>query len=555
TQYLKITVEIPEAGNRMLLQLPFWRPGRYEAANYAKNIRQFKVTDSAGNPLICKKTDNSTWQLELGQNQADIRVSYQFYAAELTAGSTLIDEEIVYINFINCLIYNPEKIDEACKVHINLPDSYTAATSLTSPETNVWEASDYYQLADSPILAAPNLTHFTYDAEKIPFHIWIYGEVTVDRDKLISHFKRFSEEQINTMGDFPEKDYHFLIITAPYKLYHGVEHASSTVICLGPAKDLADELYDQLLGISSHELFHAWNILKIRPAQLLPYRFNKIPVFDTGFVAEGFTTYLGDLFLVRSGVRSVEWYLSELTNLLKRHYENFGRLNTSVAESSIDLWLDGYQAGAPHRKSSIYVEGAVIALMLDLKIRKTTGQEESIFSLMKILYQDYANQDKGYTATDIQQIAEQLSGTDLNEFFDSYVYGTKDTRPLIDNLFVHYGLHFSEKENENAMEGTFGVRVLPQEGKWKVLKTAPGSEGELKLRPGDQILAVNGNIPGDTIEDAAIGAEVEIRRLRNGMEKEIKLKKSGTRYFPVYEIRISDQDNDALHKWLIHESR
>ena len=39
----------------------------------------------------------------------------------------------------------------------------------------------------------------------------------------------------------------------------------------------------------------------------------------------------------------------------------------ALTESSMDLWLDGYKLGAPHRKVSIYNEGALCALLLRLK--------------------------------------------------------------------------------------------------------------------------------------------------------------------------------------------
>jgi len=550
TQYLKVSIDVKDATDGMLFHLPIWRPGRYEAANYARNLRNFKAVDSDGNALVTEKTDHSTWNISVPEGSSDISISYEYYAAELNAGSTLIDEEIVYINFINCLLYNSDRIISPCQVHVNLPDDFISATSLSSVSRNTWEASGYYELADSPLLAAPDLMHLTYSVDEVCFHIWVYGEVALDQKELLAHFQRFSEEQVQTMGDFPEEEYHFLIITAPYKLYHGVEHAASTVICLGPAGDLADNLYDEFLGISSHELFHAWNILKIRPAELLPYQFNQATSFNTGFVAEGFTTYLGDLFLVRSGVKNQNWYLAELGKLFKRHFENFGRLNTSLADSSIDLWLDGYQAGAPHRKSSIYVEGAVVGLMLDMKIRLATDHDQSLLTLMKILYNEFAKKTRGYMAADIVQIAEKLTGEDLFDFFHSYVFGTKNTRPQIDDLFVHYGLTIVEKMNDNPMESVFGARVSELEDKWKVIKTAPGSEGEINFRPGDQIMKINGESPINIDKKILDQPILTVGLQRNGREKSVTLEKREEQYFPTYDIVVTDKSNENLQKWL-----
>ena len=56
-----------------------------------------------------------------------------------------------------------------------------------------------------------------------------------------------------------------------------------------------DKRYEDLLGVCSHELYHTWNIKAIRPKEMLPYNYTKENYFRTGFVAEGVTTYMGDL--------------------------------------------------------------------------------------------------------------------------------------------------------------------------------------------------------------------------------------------------------------------
>ena len=453
-------------------------------------------------------------------------------------------------------MYNPERITELCILSINIPENYKTGTSLEGTGSNTWQARNYYTLADSPLLASPDLKHLTYDAEGVPFHILIYGDIQSDPERLISDFKRFSAYQIREMGDFPESAYHFLLITMPYKLYHGVEHGASTVICLGPSAEVGTSLYDELLGISSHELFHAWNILKIRPVELMPYRFNEVPVFNTGFVAEGFTTYFGDLMLVRSGVKDEQWFFNELAKLFKRHYENFGRQYTSVADSSIDLWVDGYQVSAPHRKSSIYVEGAIVALILDLSIRSASGQEKSLIDLMLILYNDFAKFQKGYTAEQIQSIAEQLLGRPAEDIFNNYVYGLTDTRDEIDKLLLHYGLQISEKQNENILERCFGMRLSESNGQWKIVKTCPGSPAEAAVRPDDVIIEINGAAMNADLLTALEENECKLAILRKGSKKEILLTPNERTYFPNYVIEVHDSGDsqEARMKWLKDET-
>ena len=77
-----------------------------------------------------------------------------------------------------------------------------------------------------------------------------------------------------------------------------------TIITIGPSYDVFDTLYKELLGVSSHELYHTWNVKSIRPIEMFPYDFSKENYSELGFIYEGVTTYMGDLFLLKSNVFS-----------------------------------------------------------------------------------------------------------------------------------------------------------------------------------------------------------------------------------------------------------
>ena len=70
---------------------------------------------------------------------------------------------------------------------------------------------------------------------------------------------------------------------------------TTTVITLGPSHQVFKDLYKELLGVSSHELYHVWNVKSIRPTDMLPYNFSHENYSELGYVYEGVTTYMGDL--------------------------------------------------------------------------------------------------------------------------------------------------------------------------------------------------------------------------------------------------------------------
>ena len=103
-----------------------------------------------------------------------------------------------------------------------------------------------------------------------------------------------------------------------------------------------------------------------------PYDFRNENYSKLGYIYEGITTYMGDLYLLKSGVFNITEYLNELQVQFQRHFDNPARFYASVGDSSFDTWLDGYVQGAPGKKVSIYVEGCLLAFVTDYFIRKNT---------------------------------------------------------------------------------------------------------------------------------------------------------------------------------------
>ncbi|PTB94063.1 hypothetical protein C9994_12445, partial [Marivirga lumbricoides] len=431
---IQITFKNTQKSSPLSIRLPAWRPGRYQLGNFSKNIRNFKVIDTDGKPLNYIKKSRDNWHIT--SSEEIVIVNYEYYTAEIDGGSTYLDEEQWYINFINCLMYAENQLDEPCEVQLLVSDENIIACGLPS-KGKILYAKNFYQLVDSPAIISKEIKHLQYVLNNITFHLWFKGDVQLatQEERIIEDFKSFTAEQLKMMGDFENESYHFLYQIPDTKAYHGVEHLNSTCIVLGPAKEFNTEaFYDNFLGISSHELFHYWNIIRIRPKEMVPYDFTKENYFTTGYVAEGVTTYYGDLFLIRSGVKDLNWYQNELNKLFKRHFENNGRFNYSVADSSLDLWIDGYEPGTPDRKVSIYVKGAIIALLLDMLIIKETNAKKSLDDVLRTLWSDFYKKGKGYSAADYLNVAETVIEHDLEGYKKDYIEGTAPVENILTQL-------------------------------------------------------------------------------------------------------------------------
>ena len=433
------------AGETVDLQLPAWRPGRYELQHFAKNIRAFGVVDQDGKPLPVQKVTKDRWRVQTAGATA-IEAHYNYVGLlpgdhKLDAGSSYADERFWSVNPVNLCVYAEGRLSEECTLALAIPDRWQIACGLPKIAANTLIASDYYALADSPFIASGSVWSVAYAVAGVPMTIWIQNWPGVfDAARMAHDFARFTEAQIRLFGEFPPNDYHFLTVVLPVAYYHGVEHRNSTHLVLGPDTE-GEGLYVDLLGVASHELFHTWNICRIRPAELLPYDLTRENYFTTCFVAEGITTYYGDLMLRRAGVFDDEAYLKELLVVLKRHFEQANHAALSLTESSYDLWLDGYVKGVPDRKVSVYHKGAIVSLILDLHLRRQTNHARSLDDVMRLLWVRFGKPFIGYTYADYRAIVADVAGDPLDWYFDTCITGTTPLDNLLNDHLAFVGLH------------------------------------------------------------------------------------------------------------------
>ena len=476
---------------KMQFQLSAWRPGRYELANFAQNIINWQVYDDEGDKLYFKKITKDLWEVDC-KGTKKITVIYNFYANQLDAGACYLDEHQLYLNPVHCMFYIVDRMNEEYQINMNIPESYKIASSMQKNRNTLY-VKGYDLLAESPIICSSNIQHDSYQVNNIDFHIWFQGECKPDWVKLKKDFTAFTKSQIKHFGVFPVDEYHYFFQITPYKSYHGVEHTKNTVLLLGPGHEIMNNRYEDLLGVCSHELYHTWNIKAIRPIEMYPYDYTKENYFRTGFVAEGVTTYMGDLMLYKSGVFNWDKFIETQNQNMKKHLMNYGRHNLSVADSGFDNWLDGYKLGAPNRKTSIYPDAALCMLMIDLEIIRNSEGMNSLHSVMKELYEEFSLKRKGYSEDDFRNICVKFGGIKVAEIFENHIYGTENYIPTLKTALDVVGLTLKEKKNPNLSAQYFGFLTIKEDGKMIIKKVEPNSVTDKSgIAPEDEIIEVNG---------------------------------------------------------------
>jgi predicted metalloprotease with PDZ domain len=535
SQFIKIEIKLcSEDCNQVTLQMPSWRPGRYQLADFAQNVRFFQIKDDANKTVAFEKESKNRWKF-LAKKGQEYFISYEYYAAKMDAGSCWIDENQIYLNFVNCCMEVLNFPDLNYELSFDLNPQLTIATTLYPNGANKFITSNFQELADSSFLASENLTRWEYLINKVQFNCWFNGEIHFSKEEFLEYFQRFTKRQIEDFGEFPENQYHFIFQLLPYPHYHGVEHKKGTVITFGPAESLSDpNQMEELLGVSSHELYHAWNVCRIRPTELLPYDFSKETFTNAGWMLEGITTYMGDLYLLKSGVYSLATYLKHLEKIINREAQNFGWKNYTILESSMDLWLDGYQSGIPDRKVNIYSHGALICLCLDIMLMRRNGS--SLASVMKAAWGKFGKRNKGYSQRTFWFLflEKALDENELKLFYEKFIAGKEDLLAKVKNLIVLLGLELISDSKINPLASKAGI--LTSNG--KITKIHPESAAYKTLMIGDEI---SFSLSEKSVELEAKRSTGELIRTTFGF--------SDQEFFPSYTLKINEA-TDLRTQWM-----
>jgi predicted metalloprotease with PDZ domain len=548
-RYIEVSIKFENTEESVFLQLPKWRPGRYELGNFAKNIRNFKA-ESFGKSLKFEKVNSHLWKIDASKN--NVEITYQYFATDLNAGSTFSGSELLFINPVNCCMYVADRIEENISIEISTFSDFKIATSLQKVKDNTFSAKDFHELADSPILASKSLLKESFTNHDVVFNLWFYGIDKIEK-KFIEDVEKYTQKQIEIFGDFPVKSYDYFFIFTHKRAYHGVEHSAGTAIYLGPSVEVFNERYVDLLGVSSHELFHTWNVKNFRDKIMMPYDYTQENYSKLGYIAEGITTFYGDWTLYRAGVYPENQFLLELTNFYQKYVNNFGRFNYSVAESSFDTWLDGYEAGAPNRKVSIYNEGALITFIIDYLIRKQNNNEKSLDDVLKSLYFDYGKTAQGYDEEIFKNILLKVSSIDFNDFFVKYINGKEDLSPLFMEALDFHGFRLEAKRTADFMGEYLGLKLVDSENKVSIAQIYPDSFAQkLGMNLGDEIIAIqnkkvnNPNLIQNYLKKALeTNKAITLHCFSNEILKEFKfpLEQIKPNYFKEYEVVKKTSDN------------
>ena len=136
---------------------------------------------------------------------------------------------------------------------------------------------------------------------------------------------------------------------------------------------------------------------------------------------------------------------------------------------------------------SYYTKGAVVAFLLDMRIRTATGGARTLDDLLRTAYERYSG-ERGYTPAEFRATAAEVAGVDLSSWFQRTVDGTGELD--YDEALQWLGLEFVGPPPDEE-QGWVGLRARNAGGRLlvsQVRRDTPARTAGFNVD--DEILAI-----------------------------------------------------------------
>jgi predicted metalloprotease with PDZ domain len=430
-------------------QMPRWSPGRYAIFDFAKNVQEVQAASGICPPdAQCKmavapitRLDNQTWRVQL-KGSRGVTLKYKVFGDDLSGTFSQLDDRHANYNGASVFMYIVGHKQDPVKLHIDPPPTWRIVNGrMESANQRDWQFANYDILIDTPTEIAPDWTvdEFKVDGKTYRAVVHSLGDEGGKRPQLVRDLEKIVRAETRMWGA-PEFDtYTFLIhFAADDYSGDGMEHLTSTQIIEPGALSEADA-YAGALGTAAHEFFHVWNVKRLRPVELGPWDFTRPLNTRVMWVAEGLTTYYGNLMLRRAEIwtdAQLLGYLGELIGSIENAPGSrlMSAEDASISAAFLDRGSHVQRTNLGNTTISYYPKGATLGLVLDLLIRRETRGRASLDDVLRRMYEEfylksekatYYLRGRGYTSEDFERAATAVAGTDLSEFFRRYVRGVE----------------------------------------------------------------------------------------------------------------------------------
>lgn len=492
----QVTLTVPQPAAEQRVSLPVWIPGSYMVREFGRHLSGLEARQGR-KTVALSQLDKTTW-LARCDGRGALTLSYRVYAFDTSVRAAFLDSTRGFFNGTSLCLRIEGRESEPHGISLEgVPRGWSVATAMPV-DGKGFVSADYDELVDHPFELGP-FWRGSFEAAGVAHEFVVAGAwPELDGERLLADTRRICETQIafwhGKRKPKPPFDRYVFMLNAVEDGYGGLEHRASTAL-IGARRDLprrgqasASEGYSTLLGLISHEYFHTWNVKRLKPRELARIDYTRENHTPLLWFFEGFTSYYDDLLLLRAGLIDAPRYLNLIAKTINGVATTPGRRLQSVAQASFDAWVKYYRGdeNTPNATVSYYTKGSLVALALDLSLRKE--RRGTLDELMQHLWR--ASRGGAIDERDIAAGLREVGGRSYNKELAAWVHGTGEL-PL-PSLLDAAGI--AQRTSPAAFTAALGLRL--SEGALSgvqvksVLVGSAAAEGGVSA--GDELLAANG---------------------------------------------------------------
>ena len=504
----RVTLTIAQPQATQTVSLPVWIPGSYLVREFSKNLQNLKAHQGRRS-LPVTQQDKCTWTISAKPGQALV-LRYEVYAFDNSVRTAWLDSQRGFFNGTSmCLrVHGQEDVTHQLQLPaVKSQPAWQVATGLAPVKIDkkgfgLYQAPNYDELVDSPVELGAFWSG-SFVACGVPHRFVVAGALpSFDGERLLADTQKICEAAIRFWHGSgkaagqktPHKNYLFML-NAVHDGYGGLEHRNSTALICNRS-DLprhtsprTNEGYTTLLGLISHEYFHTWNVKQLRPDRFAPYDYTQENYTQLLWFFEGFTSYYDDILLRRAGLIDDATYIKLLGKTIAQVQQTPGRHVQSVAQASFDAWVKYYRQdeNTPNATVSYYTKGSLVALCLDLTLRREFKREgHTLDNVMRGLWKRC--KAGPMREQDLLDELHAVTGRSWAGEIQRWVHSTQEL-PLRELLTAH---GVTVDAETSGMAQRLGLRVNEIGGQVQIRGVLRGSAAEAAgLAAGDEWLGLD----------------------------------------------------------------
>jgi predicted metalloprotease with PDZ domain len=513
---IRVAMDFDVAGpGPVLLSLPAWTPGAYELSFFARWVSNFNPR-SGDRALAWDKLDYDTWRVQPAR-AGSVTVRFDYLADTLDNAMAWARPDFALFNGTNVLPYPEGRgTDFPATVTVRTQPGWLVATGMqTVPQQpGTYREGNYHDLVDKPFFVG----RMDYDSTRVAgtwtrLATYPAGSLTGEaRAQMWDEIGKMIPAEAAVFQETPWPHYTVMMIfDSSYGGGSALEHTNSHVGIYSP-QFIGNPI---LASITAHEIFHAWNVKRLRPADMVPYRYDRSEPTPWLWVSEGITDYYADLAVLRGGIIDSAQFLAMTAEKIAKVSEV---APTALEDASLSTWIHPTDGSG----YLYYPKGSLAGFLLDVLIRDASDNRRSLDDVMRELYRSTYKAGRGFTGAEWwRAVSRSAGGKSFNDFAARYVdgrmpYPWTQVLPLAGIRAVADTMHEARLGIATALDSTGGIVIR---------EVQPGSAAdEAGVKSGDVLLRLG----GIAVTDSTFGEQFRARFGReDGQPLPIEVRRDG----------------------------